>query len=68
MNLRTSAIAGRPHRKYGFTLSELLITIAIVSLLALILFPSFGGARENVRCSGCENHWKQIGGNSADYR
>ena len=45
----------------GFTLIELLIVIAIIALLAAILFPVFGRARENARRSSCQSNLKQIG-------
>lgn len=45
----------------GFTLVELLIVIAVISLLAAILFPVFNRARENARRSSCLSNQKQIG-------
>jgi prepilin-type N-terminal cleavage/methylation domain-containing protein/prepilin-type processing-associated H-X9-DG protein len=48
----------RPTR--GFTLIELLIVIAIIALLAAILFPVFARARENARRASCLNNLKQI--------
>jgi prepilin-type N-terminal cleavage/methylation domain-containing protein/prepilin-type processing-associated H-X9-DG protein len=45
----------------GFTLIELLIVIAIIALLAAILFPVFSRARENARRSSCASNLKQIG-------
>ncbi len=61
-----------PHRKagvlpavkrspHGFTLIELLIVIAIIALLAAILFPVFSRARESARRSSCASNMKQIG-------
>lgn len=47
-------------KRSAFTLVELLIVIAIVSLLAAILFPVFGRARENARRSSCQSNLKQI--------
>lgn len=49
----------RKHRS-GFTLIELLIVIAIIALLAAILFPVFGRARENARRSSCQSNLKQM--------
>lgn len=49
------------HRLKGFTLLEILIVIAIISILAAILFPVFGRARENARRSSCQSNLKQIG-------
>jgi prepilin-type N-terminal cleavage/methylation domain-containing protein/prepilin-type processing-associated H-X9-DG protein len=47
--------------RHGFTLIELLIVIAIIAILASILFPVFGRARENARRSSCMSNLKQIG-------
>ncbi len=45
----------------AFTLIELLIVIAIISILAAILFPVFGRARENARRTSCLSNQKQLG-------
>lgn len=45
----------------GFTLIELLVVVAIIALLAAILFPVFGRARENARRATCQSNLKQIG-------
>lgn len=47
--------------RHGFTLIELLIVIAIIAILAAILFPVFGRARENARRSSCQSNLKQLG-------
>src|SRR3954466_7638467 len=47
-------------RNRAFTLIELLIVIAIIGLLAAILFPVFTRARENARRSSCQSNLKQI--------
>lgn len=44
----------------AFTLIELLIVIAIMALLAAILFPVFSRARENARRSSCASNLKQL--------
>src|SRR5687768_11777068 len=56
-------IAMRHHNcmRAGFTLIELLIVIAIIALLAAILFPVFARARENARRTSCQSNLKQIG-------
>lgn len=48
-------------KKNGFTLIELLIVIAIICLLAAILFPVFARAREKARAAACISNLKQIG-------
>ncbi len=48
-------------RRSAFTLIELLVVISIIAILAAILFPVFGRARENARRSSCQSNLKQIG-------
>ncbi len=45
----------------GFTLIEILVVIAIIAILAAILFPAFARARENARRASCQSNMKQIG-------
>ena len=45
----------------GFTLIELLVAIAIIAILAAILFPVFATAREKARQSSCSSNLKQLG-------
>jgi len=45
----------------GFTLIELVVVIAILAVLAAILFPVFDRARENARRTCCLSNQKQIG-------
>lgn len=45
----------------GLTLIELLIVIAILLILAGVLFPVFARAREGARRSACNSNLKQLG-------
>jgi prepilin-type N-terminal cleavage/methylation domain-containing protein/prepilin-type processing-associated H-X9-DG protein len=48
-------------QRKAFTLIELLIVIAIIAILAAILFPVFARARENARRSSCQSNLRQLG-------
>lgn len=48
-------------QRKGFTLIELLVVLAIIAVLAAILFPVFARARENARRATCMSNLKQIG-------
>lgn len=50
-----------PVRKLGFTLVELLVVVAVIGLLAGLLFPVFARARENARRASCASNLHQIG-------
>ena len=52
----------RPRRRpaAAFTLIELLTVIAIIALLAAIIFPVFATVRENARRASCMSNMRQI--------
>jgi len=52
----------------AFTLLEILVVVAIIAILAAILFPVFSRARENARKASCISNLHQIGLGIAMYR
>ncbi len=47
-------------RKHAFTLIELLVVVAIVAILAAILFPVFNRAKAQAHATVCLNNFKQV--------
>ena len=47
--------------KRGFTLIELLVVVAIIAIIAAILFPVFAQVRDKARQAGCLSNCRQIG-------
>jgi len=52
---------GLQSKGQGFTLIEILVVIAIIAILAAILFPVFARARENARRASCLSNIKNLG-------
>jgi prepilin-type N-terminal cleavage/methylation domain-containing protein len=63
--LRVRGLKSRLH--LGFTLLEIMITVAIIGLLTVIALPSFFNARATSQKNACIDHLRQISGAKDQY-
>ena len=58
---REYALLWRDGRRGGFTLVELLVTIAIIAVLAALFLPALAAAKNSARKASCISNLRQVG-------
>lgn len=59
--MQRPATCSSPLDRYGWTIVELLVTIAIITILIVLFVPAITAVRESARKIQCQNNLRQIG-------
>ena len=59
--MRQPRLAVSSRSKSGFTLIELLVVVAIIAILAALLFPALGRAKDKGKSAKCQSNLRQLG-------
>jgi type IV pilus assembly protein PilA len=66
-NVLNTDMKNRESRKSGFTLVEIMIVVAIISLLAAIAIPNFLKVRARSQANACINNLRQLDSAAQQY-